>query len=213
MSYLFYFMCLFYFILNLTHFNWLKMFYSCKAPWSFVLKGAASIKICIIIITITMSSFYCPTPVRALWVCLSIIVYATTGTISVEKQKSWVPFCLEETGIEWYNECKKVSVCVCVCVLRRVLRHSVSEGGQVLYILVVKPLDLEVQVHVVSCLAEPMLLMFCKKPHTQKYTHQIHLMRCVGAVTGLQWNFVCMFVCTHESSTFYSSSDPVFIKL
>lgn len=48
-------------------------------------------------------------------------------------------------------------------VSRRVFWHSVFEGRQVLNVLVVQPLDLKVQVHVVSSLTELMLLMFCKK--------------------------------------------------
>lgn len=62
--------------------------------------------------------------------------------------------------------------CMCVCVLRRVFRHSVCEGGQVHNILVVKPLDLEVQVHVVCSLTELVLLVFCKNDnHAHKETH------------------------------------------
>lgn len=47
-------------------------------------------------------------------------------------------------------------------VSRRVFWHSVDEGGQLLNVLVVQPLDLKVQVHVVSSLTELMLLVFCK---------------------------------------------------
>lgn len=46
--------------------------------------------------------------------------------------------------------------------LHGVLGHSVSEDGQLLYVLIVEPLDFEVQVHVVSSLAEFMLLVFWK---------------------------------------------------
>lgn len=86
---------------------------------------------------------------------------------------------------------------MCVCVLRRVLGHSVREGGQVLNILIVQPLDLEVQVHVVSSLTELVLLVFCKDDihtHTQN-THKhteintctttVYPLRCVAAVAGL----------------------------
>ena len=67
--------------------------------------------------------------------------------------------------------------------LRRVLRHSVCEGGQVLNVFVVEPLDLEVQVHVVSSFAELMLLMLCTHTdiHTLRMT-QTHR-NCVPAVT------------------------------
>lgn len=53
-------------------------------------------------------------------------------------------------------------------VSRRVFWHSVVEGRQLLNVLVVQPLDLKVQVHVVSSLTELMLLMFCKKQQPQQ---------------------------------------------
>lgn len=57
--------------------------------------------------------------------------------------------------------CVCACVCVCVCgVLRRILGHGVAEGRQLLDVLVVKPLDLKVQVHVVGRLAQPVLLVF-----------------------------------------------------
>lgn len=68
---------------------------------------------------------------------------------------------------------KRVYLCVylCVCVfLRRVFRHSVCEGGQVLNILIVEPLDLEVQVHVVGALTQSMLLMLCRHKDMKTFT-------------------------------------------
>ena len=57
-------------------------------------------------------------------------------------------------------------------VLRGVFRHSVSEGRQILNVLVVKTLDLEMQVHVVSSPTELMLLMLCKNSKTHKNTQK-----------------------------------------
>lgn len=57
------------------------------------------------------------------------------------------------------NDVKEQGVCVCVCVLRWIVRHCVLEGGQILHILIVKPFDLKVQVHVVSSLTKFMLLV------------------------------------------------------
>lgn len=69
-------------------------------------------------------------------------------------------------------------------VLRRVLGHGVREGGQLLDVLVVQPLDLEVQVHVVSRLAELMLLVFCAETHgcgaNTKYSRQVILAFCLS---------------------------------
>lgn len=43
-----------------------------------------------------------------------------------------------------------------------VFRNRVTEGEQILHILVVKPLDLEVKVHVIGSLTQFMLLMLCQ---------------------------------------------------
>lgn len=68
-------------------------------------------------------------------------------------------------------EKQKSSARTVLCqVLRRVLGHGVREGGQLLDVLVVKPLDLKVQVHVVGCLTELMLLVLCAHTHTHKDT-------------------------------------------
>ena len=44
---------------------------------------------------------------------------------------------------------------------RRVLGHLALEGRQIPHVFIVQPLDLEVQVHVVGALAQPVLLMLC----------------------------------------------------
>lgn len=44
---------------------------------------------------------------------------------------------------------------------RRVLGHAALEGGQLGDVLVVQPLHLEVQVHVVCALAQAVLLVLC----------------------------------------------------
>lgn len=46
---------------------------------------------------------------------------------------------------------------------RRILRHSALEERQIFAVLVVKPLDLEVQVHVIGTLAQAIFLMFWEK--------------------------------------------------
>lgn len=43
--------------------------------------------------------------------------------------------------------------------LRWVVGDDALEGGQLLHVLVVQPLDLEVQVHVVGALTQPVLLV------------------------------------------------------
>lgn len=51
---------------------------------------------------------------------------------------------------------------------RRVLGHAALEGGQLGDVLVVQPLHLEVQVHVVCALAQAVLLVLCTgKGHSE----------------------------------------------
>lgn len=51
--------------------------------------------------------------------------------------------------------------------LRGIVRDGGPEGGQVLDVLVVEPLDLEVQVHVLGALAQSVLLVLCKHNKTE----------------------------------------------
>ena len=51
---------------------------------------------------------------------------------------------------------------------RWVVGYNPFEVWQVLHILIVQPLDLEVQVHVVGTLTQPVLFMLCGDKHTRE---------------------------------------------
>ena len=52
--------------------------------------------------------------------------------------------------------------------LRWVVGDNVLKARQVFDVFVVEPLDLEVQVHVVGALTQPVLLVLCKYKHIQR---------------------------------------------
>lgn len=62
--------------------------------------------------------------------------------------------------------------------LRRVLRHAVLEVQQLLAVFIVEPLHLEVQVHVIGALAQPVFLVFWEtgsRSQTTGYSSQMCL--------------------------------------
>lgn len=60
----------------------------------------------------------------------------------------------DETFFHFFSQCKSKS-----CYSRRIFRHPALEEGQVFAVLVVQPLDLEVQVHVICTLAQAVSFM------------------------------------------------------
>ena len=56
--------------------------------------------------------------------------------------------------------CFTFTFCLTSCYSRRIFRHSALEEGQVFAVLVVQPLDLEVQVHVICALTQAIFFMF-----------------------------------------------------